>query len=73
MESSMNHFKIWWQNDQVNDQGQTIIIPDREFKMEFVSIDRRDDHSFKQKIYIQFSQIMAGTNFISTNSYYMYC
>ena len=31
-----------------------IIIPDREFKMEFVSIDR-DDHSFKQKIYIQFS------------------
>ena len=26
-----------------------IIIPDREFKMEFVSIDRRGDHSFKQK------------------------
>lgn len=26
-----------------------LIIPDREFKMEFVSIDRRGDHSFKQK------------------------
>lgn len=50
-----------------------IIIPDREFKPEFVSIERRGDHSFKQKIYIQLSQIMAGTNFISTKSYYMYC
>ena len=38
--------------------------------MEFIA--RRNDHTFKQEIYIQFNQIVAGTNVILTNSYYMY-